>query len=90
MLQLTRRVGERIVIGDDIEVVVKSVSRTEVRLGISAPRSTPILRGEILERIAEANRNAVASAANRADSKAQLAGLLKGRKGGADDDRDRS
>ena len=84
MLQLTRRVGERIVIGDDIEVVVKSVSRTEVRLGISAPRSTPILRGEIVERIAEANRNAVA----KAGSKAQLAGLLKGRKGGADDDLD--
>ena len=86
MLQLTRRVGERIVIGDDIEVVVKSVSRTEVRLGISAPRSTPILRGEIVERIAEANRNAVASAG----STSQLAGLLKGRKGGVDDDRDRS
>lgn len=86
MLQLTRRVGERIVIGDDIEVIVKEVSRTEVRLGISAPRSTPILRGEIVERIAEANRSAAASSGD----KARLTGLLKTHRGGSSDDSDRS
>lgn len=62
MLQLTRKAGERIVIGDDIEIVVMSVSRSEVRIGIQAPRTLPILRGEIADRVALENRGAAGKA----------------------------
>jgi len=47
MLTLTRKVGETIRIGDDIEVVVKEVRKNQVRIGIVAPRETKIYREEI-------------------------------------------
>jgi len=47
MLVLTRRPAESIMIGDDIEISVVSVSGDKVRLGFQAPRSVPILRKEI-------------------------------------------
>jgi carbon storage regulator len=52
MLTLTREVGEKIVIGDDVVVTVISVSENgRVRLGIEAPRQIRIDRAEVLERI---------------------------------------
>ena len=52
MLTLTREVGEKIVIGDDVVVTVLSVSENgRVRLGIEAPRQIRIDRAEVLERI---------------------------------------
>jgi carbon storage regulator len=47
MLILTRKIGEKILIGDGITVVVCQVSRGEVRLGIEAPADVRILREEI-------------------------------------------
>jgi carbon storage regulator len=47
MLVLTRRVGERLRIGPDIEVVVLEVRGREARLGITAPATVPIHREEI-------------------------------------------
>lgn len=47
MLVLTRRVGETLLIGDDIEVVVLGVSGHQVRIGIEAPNSVSILREEL-------------------------------------------
>lgn len=49
MLILTRRIGESLVIGDDIEVVVLDVRGNQVRLGIDAPDDMTILREELLE-----------------------------------------
>lgn len=49
MLNLDRRVGEKILIGDDIEIVVCRIDRGVVRIGINAPRQTQILREELLE-----------------------------------------
>lgn len=46
MLVLSRRFGERITIGPDIEIVVVEIDRGRVRLGISAPRSVAIGRPE--------------------------------------------
>ncbi len=46
MLVLTRRVGERLRIGADIELVVLGVRAREVRLGVTAPESVAILREE--------------------------------------------
>ncbi|HEX2730642.1 MAG TPA: carbon storage regulator [Polyangiaceae bacterium] len=58
MLVISRRVGERITIGQNIEVVVTEVTRKGVRLGISAPSDTPILRGEVRDAVEQANRAA--------------------------------
>ncbi|RJX72606.1 carbon storage regulator CsrA [Pseudomonas sp. LS-2] len=51
MLILTRRVGEAIIIGDDIKVVVLGVDGGQVRLGIEADRNTSVHREEIYQRI---------------------------------------
>ncbi|MDO5747661.1 MAG: carbon storage regulator [Actinomycetaceae bacterium] len=49
MLVLTRRDGETIMIGDDVEITVVECHRDAVRIGIDAPRSTKIRRGELLD-----------------------------------------
>ncbi|MBC7819205.1 MAG: carbon storage regulator CsrA [Planctomycetaceae bacterium] len=53
MLVLARRVGEEIVIGDDIRVTVLEVRGNQVRLGIVAPKSVRVLRQEIENRPAD-------------------------------------
>ena len=50
MLVLTRRVNERIVIGDDVVVTVLEVRGEQVRLGIEAPRDVKVFREEVLLR----------------------------------------
>lgn len=62
MLVVTRRKGQRIVIGNDIEVVVSGISGSTVRLAVVAPRSVPVLRGEVYEAVLEQNRAAAMSA----------------------------
>jgi carbon storage regulator CsrA len=59
VLTLTRRLGERIAIGDDVEITIVDIGRGKVRVGIRAPRERAILRAEVLERIVEENRLAV-------------------------------
>ena len=59
MLALTRRVGERIVIGDDVVVTVVDVKGDNVRLAIQAPKEIKIFRGEIYDAIAAENQRAV-------------------------------
>lgn len=51
MLILTRRVGETVVIGDEIEVTILGVKGNQVRVGVKAPRNVAVHREEILERI---------------------------------------
>jgi carbon storage regulator len=51
MLILTRRVRETLVIGDDVTVTILAVSGTRVRVGIDAPRTKPVHRWEIYQRI---------------------------------------
>jgi carbon storage regulator len=50
MLILTRREGETLLIGDNIEVTVLAVNGSQVRIGIEAPREVTILREEIAHR----------------------------------------
>jgi carbon storage regulator len=70
VLSLTREVGQKIVIGDDVVVTVLSVSSNgRVRLGIEAPKQVRIDREEVLDRVREENKSA-ASAANEATSDA--------------------
>jgi carbon storage regulator len=64
MLILTRRAGERVVIGDDVLVTVMEVSGQTVRLGIAAPQGLPIYREEIWLAVKEENRAAADAAAD--------------------------
>ena len=47
MLIITRRAGERIMVGDDVVVEIMEIVGNSVRVGISAPRSVPVYREEI-------------------------------------------
>jgi carbon storage regulator len=51
MLILTRRVGETLMVGDDITVTVLGVKGNQVRLGVNAPRDVAVHREEIYSRI---------------------------------------
>ena len=53
MLILTRRVDERILIGDDITLCVLDIEGNRVRLGLDAPKSVSILREEVHKRFTE-------------------------------------
>ena len=61
MLILTRKVNERVVIGDDIEISVVEIRGDQVKLGIVAPRSVKVYRQEVYQAIQEENRRAAAS-----------------------------
>jgi carbon storage regulator len=53
MLILTRKVGEKIKIGDDITIIVLSISRYQIRIGIEAPKHIPVHREEIYKKLKE-------------------------------------
>ena len=68
MLILTRRVGESIVVGDDIVLTVFEVRGDAVRIGIEAPRSVKVNRKEIYEEIQRSNAQAVSSSDDAVDA----------------------
>tara|TARA_B100001093_G_scaffold519777_1_gene610418 strand:+ start:18990 stop:19301 length:312 start_codon:yes stop_codon:yes gene_type:complete len=65
MLILTRRIGEAVVIGDDVKLTVLGVRGNQVRLGIDAPKNVSVHREEIYDRIAQENQDD--NIGNRAD-----------------------
>ena len=74
MLILTRRVGESVMIGDDVSITVLRVKGNQVRLGVSAPRTVSVQREEISERV----RPEVARAVSEVPAKgAAAAGLTR-------------
>jgi carbon storage regulator len=62
MLIITRKPGEKIMLGDDVTVEVIEVSGSSVRIGIAAPRSLPVYREEIWAAVKEENAASAASA----------------------------
>jgi carbon storage regulator len=60
MLYLTRKIGESVVINDDIEVTVVDIRGKSIKLGFTFPETATVLRREIYERIQEENRAAAA------------------------------
>jgi carbon storage regulator len=55
MLILTRRVGETLMVGDDVTVTVLGVKGNQVRIGVNAPKDVAVHREEIYERIRKEN-----------------------------------
>ena len=58
MLVITRKKGESLLIGDDIEIKIVKVEDGSVKLAISAPRDVTILRKEVFDRVKEENKEA--------------------------------
>lgn len=59
MLILSRRQGESIVVGHDVVITVMEVRGNQVRIGVEAPHTLQVHRGEVYEQVVEANREAV-------------------------------
>lgn len=62
MLILTRKAGEKIRVGDDIEISILEIKGKQTRIGITAPKGLAVHREEIFQRITQENRLAAESA----------------------------
>lgn len=67
MLILSRKTGEAIQIGDDIEIRIVSLKGDQVKLGIDAPKHVDIYRKEIVDEIQKENQQATIFSGNPAD-----------------------
>ncbi|MDX1807491.1 MAG: carbon storage regulator CsrA [Paenisporosarcina sp.] len=61
MLILTRKIGESIWINDEIEIIISEVKGDQVKIGINAPRTMEILRGELRTEVSNENTEALTS-----------------------------
>jgi len=61
MLTLSRKIGESIMIGNDIEITILDVKGDQVKIGITAPKAIPVYRKEIYVQIQNVNKEAVDS-----------------------------
>ena len=59
MLVLSRKAGETIWIGEDVEIVISEVKGEQVKIGIRAPRSIDVIRGELRQDVSASNTEAV-------------------------------
>lgn len=64
MLVFARKKDDRIMIGDNIEILIVSIDGDRVKLGINAPRGMPVHRGEVYQAIQNENKAALSSAIN--------------------------
>lgn len=59
MLIITRKKGESIMIGDDIEITISKIDDGSVKIGIEAPKNVSILRKELYEEVENENKEAI-------------------------------
>jgi carbon storage regulator len=64
VLIITRRAGQKVMLGDDITIEVMEVVGNSVRLGVAAPKSLPVYREEIWAAVKEENQAAAMAEAN--------------------------
>ena len=74
MLALSRRIGESIMIGNDVEITIIEVKGEQVRLGIRAPKNVAIHRKEIYLQIKEANQEVAKSGTESIENISKLLG----------------
>ncbi|WP_158867135.1 carbon storage regulator [Leifsonia sp. AG29] len=72
MLVLTRKPGERVLIGDDIVVTILDARGDGIRIGIDAPRGIRIQRDEVVKAVTAANQEATEQAAGTSDAEALI------------------
>jgi len=77
MLVLTRKEGETIAIGDEIEIRVLRIDGDQIRLGIVAPRQMTVLRGELLKEINQETTDAAATKTTTAANLKDLAAVTR-------------
>jgi len=58
MLVISRKINEKIKIGDDIEITIISIDKNQVKIGIEAPKNITILRSKLIEQITNENKKA--------------------------------
>jgi carbon storage regulator len=78
MLVLSRKIDQKIKIGDDIEITIIDVSGDMVKIGIEAPRDVRILRNEVYEEVQRQNKEALI----RAKIPEKLREIIKNQDGG--------
>lgn len=59
MLVLSRKVGETVWLGDQVEIVITEIKGDQIKLGIKAPKSVAVVRGELRTEISESNTESV-------------------------------
>ena len=64
MLILTRKVGETLVIGDEVEVTVLSMKGNQIRLGVKAPKEVAVHREEIARKLHNSRDNEISASAS--------------------------
>ena len=72
MLILTRRVGESLVVGDDVTLTVLGVKGNQVRIGVNAPKTVSVHREEIYQRIQREKNGGLDSTENDHDTSAYV------------------
>jgi carbon storage regulator len=82
MLILARRIGESIMVGDQVEISIVDIKGDQVKLGINAPSQVKVYRREVYTAIQEENRAAAAASPERLP---RIEGLFEGPPGSPED-----
>ncbi|AGF58330.1 carbon storage regulator CsrA [Clostridium saccharoperbutylacetonicum] len=59
MLIITRKKGESLMIGDDIEITISKIEDGSVKIGVNAPKNVSILRKELYDQVKDENKEAI-------------------------------